>query len=705
MKERIVLAMGRIRLIPEDTEAPDPFHDFFCAVSEFLLRAEALGQELETGQYRKRTLEEMKELQDGLYRDMLPSHYESSWLNPDYAWKRSQEGTKSATQEPSEGEDRAKLGVLLSALYAELYGVLRFLYEGRSEDIAPMLELFLQIHGLFSGGEIPDSKEVKDAFYWYAFDYLDVLVPERTRELLIPEPGIEARLFHGFEREDLRYLFFSGDYISESTLQLASFLNALPEEKLELAARSLTEGFAEGFRVMGRTLSEKKTVVIRFLRGFERLVLREAELFAEKKLQVILPSAATRLTDRIPGRGDRQLSLSPNRQFEYDHRFDAAIFWDKAFTDRRHTELQASYEARREAASQYAGPAVMEYFGEDAFFPAVKQTALSFSPKQRKLLNRCMAEQGELTERYMPGDETSFSMIAWPVPEIGPQFPQIFEDTIEINSGDNRRCKELQQKLIDVLDRCDHVEVRGRNGNETNLRIALRKLEDPDRETRFENCAADVNIPAGEVFTSPVLAGTNGLLHVSRVYIDGLLFRDLKLHFSEGRTTEVSCANFESEEENRRFVTENLMGSYEVLPMGEFAIGTNTAAFAFAKRYGIEEKMPILIAEKTGPHVAVGDTCYSHEEDTMTYNPDGKAIVARDNEISARRRESPEEAYFGHHKDITLPYEELGVLSAVMPDGSRVDLLRDGLFSLPGLEELNEPITGLGTGSGPETAP
>ena len=47
------------------------------------------------------------------------------------------------------------------------------------------------------------------------------------------------------------------------------------------------------------------------------------------------------------------------------------------------------------------------------------------------------------------------------------------------------------------------------------------------------------------------------------------------------------------------------------------------------RRYGITDKLPILIAEKTGPHFAVGDTCYSYEEDLVTRNPDGKQIVAR----------------------------------------------------------------------------
>ena len=43
-----------------------------------------------------------------------------------------------------------------------------------------------------------------------------------------------------------------------------------------------------------------------------------------------------------------------------------------------------------------------------------------------------------------------------------------------------------------------------------------------------------------------------------------------------------------------------------------------------ARKYGIEDKMPILIAEKTGPHFAVGDTCYSWSEEIRVYNPNGK---------------------------------------------------------------------------------
>ena len=128
--------------------------------------------------------------------------------------------------------------------------------------------------------------------------------------------------------------------------------------------------------------------------------------------------------------------------------------------------------------------------------------------------------------------------------------------------------------------------------------------------------------------------------------------------------------------------------------MGEFAIGTNTAAYVMARKYGIEGKLPILIAEKMGPHFAVGDTCYSWAEDTPVYNPDGKEIVARDNEVSILRREDIAKAYLGCHTDITIPYDELEAVAVITSEGEETAVIRDGRFVLPGTEELNRPFEG-----------
>ena len=74
----------------------------------------------------------------------------------------------------------------------------------------------------------------------------------------------------------------------------------------------------------------------------------------------------------------------------------------------------------------------------------------------------------------------------------------------------------------------------------------------------------------------------------------------------------------------------------------------------------------------------------------MTYNPDGKAIIARDNEISIQRKEDISKAYFNCHTDITIPYDELGDIEVFTNDGKTIKLIQDGRFVLEGTTALNE---------------
>ena len=156
--------------------------------------------------------------------------------------------------------------------------------------------------------------------------------------------------------------------------------------------------------------------------------------------------------------------------------------------------------------------------------------------------------------------------------------------------------------------------------------------------------------------------------------------------------SEYNCAKFERELENKAYIHDNVLYKHPTLPLGEFAIGTNTTAYVTAKKYGIEDKMPILIVEITGPHFAVGDTCYSWSEDTPVFNPDGREIIARDNEISILRKEDISMAYYGCHTDITIPYVELGSISVIDEDGEGKSIIENGRFVLPGTEELNRPF-------------
>ena len=431
---------------------------------------------------------------------------------------------------------------------------------------------------------------------------------------------------------------------------------------------------------------------IRYCIGFEPMIRKAVENFRKMGLEPTVYRAAYSI---LQGKGLNRIGYYgaiPNKQYDFDHKDDQALYLDKKLIQVRMEAWKKGYEKYKEQAAVFGGPAVVEVFGETPFALKEKESAPHLSEEQQKLIVEYSTAAGELQNQYIKGEERSFTIIAFPTPEIGENFSEIFDQVVRLNTLDYALYQKIQQTIINTLDRGKCVIIRGMNGNKTSMKVMLHTLSEPDKQTNFENCVADVNIPVGEVFTSPVLAGTEGVLHVSRVYLNELEYKDIMLTIKDGMVTDYSCKNFDSNEENKKYIKDNVLFHHDSLPLGEFAIGTNTTAFVMARKYQIEDKLPILIAEKTGPHFALGDTCYSHAEEVTVFNPDGKEIIARDNECSIKRKEGNPEAYFNCHTDITIPYDELGEVSVVTADEQVIPIIEAGRFVLAGCEELNSPL-------------
>lgn len=483
-----------------------------------------------------------------------------------------------------------------------------------------------------------------------------------------------------------------GEYISDNELRTAEHLKELDDAVIQRMADVYTEGYRIGFVNTGKDLSKKSVVNIRYVLGFERVIRKAVRNFERMGLKpVIYRAGASVLTKHRQGRVG-YFGGNPNPQYEYDHRDDQGLFLNKRFAERKLDVMRHAYETHRELAAGFAGPAVMEVFGERPFVPQVKEEAVHLTDKQEEILLSFTSRSGQMVNEYIKGDERSFTIVSYPIPEIGSEYEKIFDEVIRINTLDSAVYGRVQQTLIDALDEGTAVRITGKDENRTDLTVKLHPLENPEKETIFENCTADVNIPVGEVFTSPVLEGTNGKLHVAKVYLGGLQYLDLEIDFKDGMIEDYRCGNFQKQEDGRKYIADNILHNHKSLPLGEFAIGTNTTAYVAARRFGIEEKLPILIAEKTGPHFAVGDTCYSWSEDIRVYNPNGKEIVAKDNSVSIQRKEDVSKAYMNCHTDITIPYEELGSIRVLKEDGGETLLIENGRFVLPGTEILNEPL-------------
>ena len=674
MNERYELAIERIRAIVIEDTVNDKYRNYFQDVANFILDIDAIKERLETKPNVDCTLEELKNENENIYKDVLSENYEMSFANPSYA------ATKMG----------AEIGQILSFLYAEIRSEIPYVYEQRLEYLTICNELFIEVYNCFEGVKEPDIEELRSIIYWYASDYCDVFLTDRIEEQVSPECSFATDIVMNSNLNDLSYLYYYGEFISENEIETAKHLNSLPQEVIDRMTEVYTEGYRKGFEVAGIDLSKKTVVNVRYQLGFERVIRKAIENFAKMGLRPSIYRAAVNVVTKRQQHKIGYCGGNPNKQYDYDHRDDQALFLDKKFIERKLDVMKNAYEQYKEWAAGFAGPAVMEVFGEEPFSPVRKSEAIQLSEKQQQLSVLYDSKSGQLTNQYIKGDERSFTIIAYPVPEIGEKYTEIFDEIIRINTLDANLYEKVQQTIIDALDQGEYVHVLGKNGNETDLKIQLYRLQNPEKETVFENCVADVNIPVGEVFTSPVLEGTDGVLNVSKVYLNELQYRNLKMTFKDGRLTDYSCSNFEDSEEGKKFIKGNVLHNHDTLPMGEFAIGTNTTAYVVARKYQIEDKFPILIAEKTGPHFAIGDTCYSWSEENRVYNPNGKEIVAKDNSVSILRKEDVTKAYFNCHTDITIPYDELGEISVVMADGTRIPILLDGKFVLAGTGVLNE---------------
>lgn len=713
VRERCALALERIRQIPDeiaDSQVTAPqFLGYFDRTARFLSLLGEEQQFLEAGGQQMASLPELQARNRALYEDILPENYAESWCNPAYAVRQL-------------GKE---YGQLFSALSYEMRSAIPYIYAGETEHAVIRFELFLEIYGAFTfamreaseapqtgedsgslqaGGSsaVPPVFEIRQKISSYLSDYAVFEDTYFIREMLIGSDDKRLiRFIRKGDLSDLRYLYSYGEYVGENEILSAQHLLSLPEEEIRKMADTYTEGFRIGFINTGKDLSKNRYYSVYYHLGFERMMRRAFENFDAMGLTPTTFSDIPTLFRLLHSWRNGYTGADANPQYLYDHRQDLALFLDRPFQENMLKSMAKAYDSMHGSIELYAGPAVLEVFGDLPFSPAAKEDAVRFDEKQQELIAGYHIKAAALYARAVIAENRSFTIIDFPLPSIAvkadgcfdlPRYREIFEAVVAINTLDYQTYQRIQQTLIDTLNRAVQVHVRGMNGNRTDLTVRLYTLTDPAHQTIFENCVADVNIPVGEVFTSPVLEGTNGLLQVSEVFLEGLKFTDLFLRFEDGRVTEYGCGNFADPEEGRKYIEENILFHHKHLPMGEFAIGTNTTAYRAARRFGIADRLPILIAEKTGPHFAVGDTCYSEEEDNRTFNPDGKEIVAKDNSVSGLRKTDTEKAYFGCHTDITIPYEELGLLEAILPDGTRVPLLADGRFVLPGTEELNAPL-------------
>lgn len=620
--------------------------------------------------FKTQSLEALKQANNFHFQSLMGDAYASNLINPVHAAS-------------IYGDELGQIVSFLASLTEKTYGQ-AFTHQGPA--IARTAELFESLAKQWTAHP-DDLVALKSTIASVLTAQLNARFNHQLRDTYCLNGQTNHNITVDADLSDLRYLFAYGIYISDHELRTASFLNDFDAQELSTLALAIAKAYVSGFKRDNKDITLRHNVRIIANAGQERLTRLIISYLAEFNLVGFVTTVGT---------------TEYNQQVGYDHKFDDGLYLDLDYNQSRVTAYQQAASELDAQLRDYSGILLVERFGESPFSPVNNAKRIKLSESQQDLHQAFQVAVSQVQMQYIPETERSFCIVAFPTPEIGDEFEAIFHDVMAINQMDSEAHERIQQVIIDALDHGDYVHVKGYKGNLTDIKVKLNRLDNPTKETNFVNCVADVNIPVGEVFTTPVLKDTNGILHLDTVYLENFNYKDLHLTFEDGCISAYTCANFEDAHKNQEYVRENLLFPHQSLPIGEFAIGTNTLAYAISEKYQIVDKLPVLIVEKMGPHFAIGDTCFSWGEDNPVFNPlDGKEIMAKDNERSILRREDVTKAYTNCHTDITIPYDSLEWISVIKADGETIDIIRNGRFVLAGTEALNVPLDGLSGGSNP----
>ena len=139
----------------------------------------------------------------------------------------------------------------------------------------------------------PGTDGIRGIIDWYASEYCDVFLADRSLEQIDPEYSFAAEIIENADLDSDEYLYRFGEYVSENELGTAHHLRTLPEETIRKMADVYTEGYRIGFINTGKDLSKKSVVNIRYTLGFEKVIRIAIENFRKMGLKPVLYRVAS----------------------------------------------------------------------------------------------------------------------------------------------------------------------------------------------------------------------------------------------------------------------------------------------------------------------------------------------------------------------------------------------------------------------------
>lgn len=595
--------------------------------------------------FLERNFEELKSDNYEFYKE-INNNYDQSYANPRY------------TRQFLDG----KYADIASSLYYELITSVQLIFQGKHKLFNLLKYKFLILAEAMENNQDAYLK-LEELYETYQIEIeLDAL-----NENYNPE-NYCTKIVEESDLSDLRYLFKYGIYISEIEISFAQLMNNCDASFIEKLANQMVTCYLKGFGRHNKNMGSRTNARIVMIVGLEKLARKMQLLLSTKKY---IGFVGALVYKNIP------------QQVSNDYAVSSKIDYSKHHYKMTVDHYAHALKAMSEELSLYQGNLIMVCFG---------QVRTECKPLESYLKNRsdefkkAEIEKRMLFEQYVPKSEVSYTGMAFPVSEISDtNYKEIFDAIMSINMMESSKHEQMQEHLITILDNGEYVTVEGFKGNTTKLKITLPKLKNPEIETNFVNCGADVNIPAGEVYTSPSLGGSEGLIHLQQIRLAKIQFKNVKIKIKDGFAYDYKYDG----QGTVNVLKEQIFRNHDQLPIGEFALGTNTYAYALSKEYGVLHALHTLIYEKLGLHIALGDTCFAWAEDAPLFALNGKKVMAKDNEFSIKRKKDTSAAYVNLHYDLTIPYDEIVSITVHTRNGEQIDVVRNGKFVIDELSPLN----------------
>ncbi|MCK4255853.1 leucyl aminopeptidase, partial [candidate division WOR-3 bacterium] len=441
----------RIREICDKTmdyqkvEKKKEYYRFFNRIGNLILKFANLEKNLNKEYFSKKTFEELQRENDEFYSELFLKNYKKNYPEPTYCVNIFSDG----------------FGQLLSCFYIEYRQFITHTFYHKIYKMEEYNRLFIDVFDYIRNNKIE-------------YETLKRLITahqkkDKTNEIIFrmkEQFDIDFRYFKDIVEKadisDLRYLFSYGKFITDNEIKTAKYLLNYPKKKIKQLTNQITTAYIKGFIRDNKDITKKSTVGIIFNVGQE-LIIR----------QLIKDLKRYNLDATILG----IYSSKASKQYNYDHRFDLALYLDSEYTGLIEKGYSKACKNCSDIMSIFSGLIHFGNFGKLPFTPENKKECLKLSDEQQKLFQIHQNNIMKIQDKYMPRQETSFTAISFPSPEIGENFEKIFEDILEINMLSTDKYELIQQRIIAILDKADFVHVKGREKNKTDIIVKMQEIK------------------------------------------------------------------------------------------------------------------------------------------------------------------------------------------------------------------------------------